>query len=81
MKMADSATGSTKESFTRAFSYLQSNKTALGLARDCDVNEFHVECIDLIGNRTDGDIGVAFLAACYSTLKNTGKHQGCALIE
>lgn len=39
-----------KESISRAFSYLSSNKTALGVARDVDLSDFHVECIDLLGN-------------------------------
>lgn len=80
LKMAGGANGSTKESFTRAFSYLQSNKTALGIARDCDVNDFHVECIDLLGNRTEGDIGVAFLVACYSTLKKASPLAGLIVL-
>lgn len=80
LKMAGGAAGSTKESFTRAFSYLQSNKTALGIARDCDTNDFHVECIDLLGNHTDGDIGVAFLVACYSTLKKTSPLAGLIIL-
>ena len=40
------------------------------------MNDFHVECIDLLGNRTDGDIGVAFLVACYSTLKKASPLAG-----
>jgi ATP-dependent Lon protease len=80
LKMAGGAAGSMKESFTRAFSYLQSNKTALGIARDCDVNDFHVECIDLMGNRADGDVGVAFLVACYSTLKKAAPLAGLIIL-
>lgn len=80
LKMAGGAAGSTKESFSRAFSYLQSNKTPLGIARDCDTNDFHVECIDLLGNQTDGDIGVAFLVACYSTLKKTSPLAGLIIL-
>ena len=80
LKMAGGAAGSTKESFSRAFSYLQSNKTSLGIARDCDTNDFHVECIDLLGNHTDGDIGVAFLVACYSTLKKASPLAGLIIL-
>ena len=76
LKMAGGAIGSAKESFTRAFSYLQSNKVALGVARDCDTSDFHVECVDLLGNRSDGDLGVAFLVACYSTLKKAAPLAG-----
>jgi len=76
LKMAGGAAGAAKESFARAFSYLQSNKTALGVARDCDTFDFHVECIDLLGNHADGDLGVAFLVACYSTLKKAAPLAG-----
>jgi len=80
LKMAGGAAGSMKESFTRAFSYLQSNKTPLGIARDCDTNDFHVECIDLLGNRADGEIGVAFLVACYATLRKASPLAGLIIL-
>ncbi len=76
MKLAGGVSGSMKESFARAFSYLQSNKTALGVARDVDLSDFHVECIDLLGNRVDGELGVAFLVACYSILRRTSTMPG-----
>jgi ATP-dependent Lon protease len=69
LKLAGGVNGVTKESFSRAFSYLAANKIALGVARDVDTSDFHVECIDLLGNKVDGDIGVAFLIACYSILR------------
>jgi ATP-dependent Lon protease len=80
LKMAGGAAGSMKESFTRAFSYLHSNKTTLGIARDCDTFDFHVECIDLLGNRAEGDLGVAFLVACYSTLKKASPLAGLIVL-
>jgi ATP-dependent Lon protease len=76
LKMAGGASGSLKESFTRAFSYLQSNKMALGVGHDCDTMDFHVECIDLLGSRADGELGVAFLVACYSTLRKVSPLAG-----
>lgn len=76
LKAAGGSVGSVKESFGRAFSYLQANKTALGVARDCDTLDFHVECIDLLGNGADGDLGVALLVACYSTLKKVSALAG-----
>lgn len=76
LKTAGGAAGAVKESFTRAFSYLQANKTPLGVARDCDTSDFHVECIDLLGNGSEGDLGVAFLVACYSALKKVSPLAG-----
>lgn len=69
LKLAGGVSGDKKESFNRAFAYLKSNKVALGVGRDFDTSDFHVECIDLLGNKVDGEIGVAFLVACYSILR------------
>jgi ATP-dependent Lon protease len=76
LKLAGGVSGSMKESFARAFSYLAANKTALGVARDVDLSDFHVECIDLLGNRVDGEFGVAFLVACYSILRRASTMAG-----
>ena len=43
-----------KESISRAFSYLLANKTALGVGREVDTSDFHVEVIDLLGNQRRG---------------------------
>lgn len=56
--------------------YLAANKSALGVARDVDTFDFHVECIDLLENKVDGDIGVAFLVACYSILRKASPVAG-----
>ncbi len=80
LRSAGGANGAVKESFGRAFSYLQSNKTPLGVARDCDTLDFHVECIDLLGNRAEGDLGVAFLVACYSALKKASPQAGLIVL-
>ena len=76
LKIAGGVKGTLKESFARAFSYLQSNKSPLGVARDCDTLDFHVECIDLLGNRVEGDLGVSLLVACYSALKKASPLAG-----
>jgi ATP-dependent Lon protease len=52
-----------KESVQRAFSYLQSKKSDLGIARDLDTSDLHVEVIDLLGNRVEAELGVAFFVA------------------
>jgi len=76
LKLAGGVSGSMKESFARAFSYLAANKTALGVARDVDLSDFHVECIDLLGNRVDAELGIAFLVACYSILRRASTVPG-----
>ena len=67
-----------KESIQRAFSYLLANKTAFGVAREVDTSDFHVEAIDLLGNRVPAEIGVAFFVARYSTLAEPRSSPGCS---
>lgn len=67
--MAGGISGSMKESVQRAFSYVQSKKAELGIARDLETSDMHVEVIDLLGNRVEAEIGVAFFVAAYSALR------------
>ncbi len=69
LKPAGGVSGPMKESVQRAFAYLQANKTALGVGREVDTSDFHVEVIDLLGNRVEAEIGVAFFVAAYSALR------------
>jgi ATP-dependent Lon protease len=69
LKPAGGVAGAMKESIARAFSHLLANKTAFGVAREVDTSDFHVEAIDLLGNRVPAEIGVAFFVAAYSVLR------------
>jgi ATP-dependent Lon protease len=69
LKLAGGVSGAMKESVSRAFSFLQANKTVFGVAREVDTSDFHVEAIDLLGNNVEAEIGVAFFVACYSILR------------
>src|SRR5690606_18098980 len=69
LKLAGGVTGALKESVQRAFSFLQSRKADLGIARDVDVSDIHVEVIDLLANRVECELGVAFFVAAYSALR------------
>lgn len=69
LKSAGGLSGSMKESVNRAFSYLLTNKGAFGVAREVDTSDFHVEVIDLLGNKVEAEIGVAFFVAVYSALR------------
>jgi predicted ATP-dependent Lon-type protease len=60
LKMAGGISGAMKESVQRAFSYVQAKKADLGIARDLETSDVHVEVIDLLGNRVEAEIGVAF---------------------
>src|SRR5438093_2569128 len=45
LKMAGGVSGAMKESVQRAFSYIQAKKSELGIARDLDTSDLHVEVI------------------------------------
>jgi ATP-dependent Lon protease len=69
LKLAGGISGSMKESVQRAFSYIQAKKAELGIARDLETSDLHVEVIDLLGNRVEAEVGVAFFVASYSALR------------
>src|SRR5437773_3962749 len=50
LKLAGGISGSMKESVQRAFSFIQAKKTELGISRDLETSDMHVEVIDLLGN-------------------------------
>ena len=69
LKVAGGVAGAMKESVQRAFSFLQTRKSELGIARDLDVSDLHIEVIDLLANRVEAELGVAFFVAAYSALR------------
>ena len=69
LKLAGGVSGAMKESVNRAFSYVQAKKSDLGIARDLDNSDVHVEVIDLLANRVEAEVGVAFFVACYSAFR------------
>jgi ATP-dependent Lon protease len=80
LKLAGGVSGSAKESFNRAFSYLNANKATMGIGRDFDTSDFHAECINLLGNKVDGELGVALVLACYSTLRKQAPLPGLLVL-
>jgi ATP-dependent Lon protease len=69
LKMAGGIQGGMKESIQRSFAYLQSHKVEMGISTLFDSSDFHVEAIDLLGNRIPCDAGIAFVIALYSAVK------------
>jgi ATP-dependent Lon protease len=80
LKFAGGVGGAIKESIARAFSYLQANKTTLSIARELDTTDLHVEVIDLLGNRVEADIGVAFVVAAHSVLRKAPPQPGLLVL-
>jgi ATP-dependent Lon protease len=69
LKAASGLSGVTKESINRAFNYLLSRKMEFGIGREVDTTDFHVEVIDLLNNRVEAEIGVAFFIAAFSAIR------------
>ncbi len=69
LRTAGGVNGATKESVGRAFGYMLARKNELGIGKEIDVSDLHVEVIDLLNNRVEGEIGLAFLIAAFSALK------------
>lgn len=69
LKLAGGISGATKEALQRAFGYLMAHKSELGVAKDLDTSDFHVEVVDLLNNRLEVEPGVAFFVAFVSALR------------
>lgn len=69
LRTAGGVNGATKESISRAFSYMLAKKGELLIAQDLDHSDLHVEVIDLLNNRVEGEIGLGFFIAAFSALK------------
>ena len=70
LKTAGGVRGPMKESVQRAFAYMKSNKADLGIGRDLDISDLHVEVIDLLANRVEAAIGIGFFIAAFSALRS-----------
>jgi len=80
VKPAGGVSGEMKESILRAFNYLRANKNEFGVAREVDTADFHVEAIDLLGNRVTAEVGVAFFIAAFSALRKTSPQPGLMVL-
>jgi ATP-dependent Lon protease len=80
LKTAGGVAGAMKESVQRAFSYMLSKKSELGIAREVDTSDFHVEVMDLLNNRVEAEVGVAFFIACYSALRKAPVSPGLLIL-
>lgn len=69
LKITGSVDSVMRESFQRAFAYIQAHKVEMGIAQAFVSTDFHVEAIDLISNRVSCEAGIALVVAIYSCLK------------
>lgn len=69
-----------KESIVTAFDYLKANKSRLGIERDIDSYDFHVQVVDLTQGKEGSEGGVAFFIALYSLLQEKPVQAGLVVL-
>ena len=80
LKLAGGLQRQMKESAQRAFAFLQGHKVPMGIASVFDTTDFHVESIDLLGNKIICEPGVAFIVAIYSAIKKVQAMPGLIIL-
>jgi len=80
LKPAGGIGGTMKESIQRAFAYMQANKGSFSIAHEADNYDFNVEAIDLLGNKLQLEIGVAFFIAAFSAIRHASARAGMLVI-
>jgi len=69
LKVTGSPDRAMKESVITAFDYMRANRSRLGIKRDIDSYDFHVQIVDLMKTKEGSQGGVAFFVALYSFLR------------
>jgi ATP-dependent Lon protease len=69
-----------KESILTAFDYIKANKARLGIERDIDSYDFHVQIVDLMQSKGGSQAGVAFFVALYSLLQDKSAQAGLVVL-
>jgi ATP-dependent Lon protease len=69
-----------KDSILTAFDYIKANKTRLGIERDVDSYDFHVQIVDLMYSKEGAQVGVAFFVALYSLLRDKPVQAGLVVL-
>jgi ATP-dependent Lon protease len=80
LKLAGGLHNQMKESAQRAFAFLQGHKVPMGIASVFDTTDFHVESIDLLGNKIICEAGVAFVVAICSAIKKVQAMPGLIIL-
>lgn len=69
-----------KDSILTAFDYIKGNKSLLGIERDVDSYDFHVQIVELMHTREGSQAGVAFFVALYSLLRDRPVQAGLVVL-
>jgi ATP-dependent Lon protease len=69
-----------KNSIVTAFDYVRARKRELGIERDVDSYDFHVQVVDLMASKEGSEAGVAFFVSIYSLLKDKPVQPGLVIL-
>jgi ATP-dependent Lon protease len=69
-----------RESIATAFDYLRSRRRELGIEKDLDSYDLHVQVVDLMAGKEGSEAGVAFFVALYSLLKERPVQAGLVVL-
>ena len=72
---------SMKQSIDTAYDYLRSRKSQLGIEKDIESYDFHVQIIDLMSRKEGSQAGVAFFVALYSLLREMPVQAGLVILR
>jgi ATP-dependent Lon protease len=72
LRIAGAVDSTTRASLTTAFDYLRARRRELGIDRELDTFDYHVQAVDLSGSGERVRAGIAFFIALYSALKERG---------
>ena len=71
---------SMKESIITAYDYMRANKSRLGIERDIESYDFHVQIVDLMQAKEGSQAGVAFFIALFSLLREKPSLSGLVVL-
>jgi ATP-dependent Lon protease len=71
---------SMKQSIDTAFDYIRSRKAQLGIEKDLESYDFHVQIIDLMSPKEGSQAGVAFFVSLYSLLREMPVQAGLVVL-
>ena len=69
-----------RDSIVTAYDYIRANKMHLGIERDIDSYDYHVQIVDLMQSKEGSQGGVAFFVALYSLLREKATQPGLVVL-
>ncbi|MBN1136076.1 MAG: protease Lon-related BREX system protein BrxL [Anaerolineae bacterium] len=69
LRLTGIADRAVRESIVTVFDHVRANKATLGIEREVENQDFHVQVVDLMQSKAGAPVGMAFFVALYSLLR------------